>query len=162
MRHLNSKVRKVQIRHIAIKIKYITARSSEKDYPTARIRTIKRHCGSIKMKIPRSDVRNRTDVAGGRRWRPRYKLFWLNCWYGTMLLKLSRWNVSSCHCALAWGKRYPMGRHAFFGRASSCHFSWISLLLKVFTIHPLNNNWDNVSSTVNIISWLLATTSVSW
>lgn len=49
-------------------------------------------------------IRAGQDVAGGRRWRPQYKLFWLNRWYRAkplslflFLLKLSRRNVSSCH-----------------------------------------------------------------
>lgn len=50
-----------------------------------------------RWRFPDPDARDRTDVAGGRRWRPRYKLFWLNRWYRAALLKLSRRNVSSCH-----------------------------------------------------------------
>lgn len=37
-----------------------------------------------------------------------------------------------------------MGRHASFGQASSCHFSQIPLLPKMFTIRPLNNNFETI------------------
>jgi len=47
-----------------------------------------------------------------------------------------------------------MGRHASFGRASSCHFSQIPSLPKAFMISPLNNSRnDSYSIDMIVMPW---------
>lgn len=81
-------------------------RSSEKEREADKERERESKLWEVRSRWKRFPdlIRAGQDVAGGRRWRPQYKLFWLNRWYRAkplslflFLLKLSRRNVSSCH-----------------------------------------------------------------